>query len=128
MAPFLSGFEKVQYPKLILHQADKSLIYTLFRLLQPINADPPIEVTLLPITTLSRLLQSRNAYTPIEVTASGIVTLSRELDAQIVCEGVETQKDVNLMKEIGAFVAQGFFYSRPIPEEEFEALLNVGNV
>ena len=58
----------------------------------------------------------------------GIVTLSRELDAQIVCEGVETQKDVNLMKEIGAFVAQGFFYSRPIPEEEFEALLNVGNV
>ena len=58
----------------------------------------------------------------------GIVTLSEELDAQIVCEGVETQKDVNLMKEIGAFVAQGFFYSRPIPEEEFEALLNVGNV
>ena len=58
----------------------------------------------------------------------GIVTLSRELDAQIVCEGVETQKDVNLMKEIGAFVAQGFFYSRPIPEEEFEVLLNVGNV
>jgi len=57
----------------------------------------------------------------------GIVTLSRELDAQVVCEGVETQKDVNLMKEIGAFVAQGFFYSRPIPEEEFEALLKVGN-
>ena len=58
----------------------------------------------------------------------GIVTLSRELDAQIVCEGVETQKDVNLMKEIGAYVAQGFFYSKPIPEEEFEALLNVGNI
>ena len=56
----------------------------------------------------------------------GIVTLSEELDAQIVCEGVETQKDVNLMKEIGAFVAQGYFYSKPIPEEEFEALLNEG--
>ena len=54
----------------------------------------------------------------------GIVTLSEELDAQIVCEGVETQKDVNLMKEIGAFVAQGYFYSKPIPEEEFEVLLN----
>lgn len=56
----------------------------------------------------------------------GIVTLSEELDAQIVCEGVETQKDVNLMKEIGAFVAQGYFYSKPIPEDEFDALLNVG--
>ena len=58
----------------------------------------------------------------------GIVTLSRELDAQIVCEGVETQKDVNLMKEIGAFVAQGYFYSKPIQEDKFEELLNVGNI
>ena len=58
----------------------------------------------------------------------GIVTLSEELDAQIVCEGVETQKDVNLMKEIGAFVAQGYFYSKPIPEEDFETLLNEGYI
>ena len=58
----------------------------------------------------------------------GIVTLSRDLDAQIVCEGVETQKDVNLMKEIGAFVAQGYFYSKPIPEEDFETLLNEGYI
>ena len=58
----------------------------------------------------------------------GIVTLSKDLDAQIVCEGVETQKDVNLMKEIGAFVAQGYFYSKPIPEEDFETLLNEGNI
>ena len=56
----------------------------------------------------------------------GIVKLSEDLDAQIICEGVETQKDVNLMKEIGAFIAQGYFYSKPIPEEEFETLLNVG--
>jgi len=56
----------------------------------------------------------------------GIVKLSEDLDAQIICEGVETQKDVNLMKEIGAFIAQGYFYSKPIPVEEFETLLNVG--
>lgn len=56
----------------------------------------------------------------------GIVTLSEDLDAQVVCEGVETQKDVQLMEEIGAFVAQGYYYSRPIPEEEFEEKLNNG--
>ncbi len=49
----------------------------------------------------------------------GIVNLSEELDAQIVCEGVETEADVALMREIGAYVAQGYFYSKPIPEEEF---------
>ena len=56
----------------------------------------------------------------------GIVTLSEELDTQVVCEGVETQKDVCLMEEIGAYVAQGYYYSKPVPEEEFEAMLHAG--
>lgn len=50
----------------------------------------------------------------------GIVKLAEELEAQVVCEGVETQADVSLMHEIGAYVAQGYFYSRPVPEQEFE--------
>lgn len=53
----------------------------------------------------------------------GIVKLSEELDAQIVCEGVETELDVDLMKEIGAYVAQGYFYSKPVPEADFEEKL-----
>lgn len=56
----------------------------------------------------------------------GIVTLSEELDTQVVCEGVETKKDVRLMKEIGAYVAQGYFYSKPVSEQEFEEILNSG--
>ena len=54
----------------------------------------------------------------------GIVKLGTELEAQIVCEGVESETDIDLMKEIGAYVAQGYFYSRPVPETEFEAKLN----
>ena len=53
----------------------------------------------------------------------GIVKLGEELEAQIVCEGVETEADVNLMKEIGAYVAQGYFYSKPVPEVDFEEKL-----
>lgn len=56
----------------------------------------------------------------------GIVTLSEELDAQVVCEGVETEKDVHLMEEIGSYIAQGYYYSKPIPENEFELILNEG--
>ena len=54
----------------------------------------------------------------------GIVNLGKELKAQIVCEGVETDDDVALMREIGAYVAQGYHYSKPIPEEEFEKKLD----
>ena len=54
----------------------------------------------------------------------GIVNLGKELNAQIVCEGVETDNDVELMREIGAYVAQGYRYSKPIPEDEFEKKLD----
>ena len=57
----------------------------------------------------------------------GIVSLGRDLDAQIVCEGVETDDDVELMREIGAYVAQGYRYYRPIPEEEFEQNLDASS-
>lgn len=56
----------------------------------------------------------------------GIVKLAHELSVQVVCEGVETDEDVTLMGEIGASVAQGFFYSRPVPAEEFEEKLGTG--
>ena len=58
----------------------------------------------------------------------GIVTLSEELNAQVVCEGVETTKDVHLMEEIGAYVAQGYFYSKPVSEDVFEDMLEIGYV
>lgn len=53
----------------------------------------------------------------------GIVKLTEELDAQIVCEGVETEDDIHLMEEIGAYVAQGYYYSKPVDEETFEQML-----
>ena len=53
-----------------------------------------------------------------------IVKMSEDLDFEIVCEGVETQVDVDLMKEVHAYVAQGYYYSKPIPQEDFELKLD----
>lgn len=53
-----------------------------------------------------------------------IVDLAEDLGAQIVCEGVETEADVELMREIGANVAQGYRYAKPAPEDEFERRLS----
>lgn len=52
-----------------------------------------------------------------------IVRLADTLDTQVVCEGVENEEDVKLMTEIGAYVAQGFYYARPVPGEIFESKL-----
>lgn len=73
----------------------------------------------------SFLLNQDNPERQVKI-MRGIVRLSDELEAQVVCEGVETEKDVNLMKEIGAYVAQGYYYSRPVPQDEFEEKLTLG--
>ena len=54
-----------------------------------------------------------------------IVKLTNDLEAQVVCEGVENAEHVYLMKEIEAYIAQGYFYARPMPEAEFEEHLDL---
>ncbi len=71
----------------------------------------------------SFLLNNENRMRQVKV-MKNIINLAQDLDAQVVCEGVETQKDTELMMEIGAYVAQGYHYSKPVPEEVFERKLD----
>ncbi len=48
------------------------------------------------------------------------VRMARELGVSVVCEGVEFDEDVELMHQIDAFIAQGYKYSQPEPEDKFE--------
>lgn len=70
----------------------------------------------------SFLLNNENRVRQVKI-MKNIVNLAQDLDAQVVCEGVETEKDTELMMEIGAYVAQGFRYCKPVPEYVFEEKL-----
>lgn len=48
-----------------------------------------------------------------------VVVMAKELNMKIVCEGVETEEQVNFLREIGCDIIQGYFYSKPIPLSEF---------
>ena len=67
----------------------------------------------------SFLLNNENRVRQVKI-MKNIVNLAQDLDAQVVCEGVENENDTELMMEIGAYVAQGYRYSKPVPEEVFE--------
>ncbi len=71
----------------------------------------------------SFLLNQKDRARQVKIMKS-IVDLADELGSQIVCEGVETDADVELMREIGACVAQGYRYSKPVSEESFEERLS----
>lgn len=70
----------------------------------------------------SFLLNNENRTRQVQI-MKNIVNLAKDLEAQVVCEGVETQNDTELMMEIGAYVAQGYRYCKPVPEREFEGML-----
>ena len=56
-----------------------------------------------------------------------MLEMAQSLHLPIVIEGVETNEQANMLRQMGARYAQGFLYYRPMPVKDFEALLDGGN-
>lgn len=54
---------------------------------------------------------------------SSVVRMAKWLGLPVIAEGVETMEQADFLKSIGCDDIQGYLYSRPLPEEEFEKLL-----
>ena len=54
---------------------------------------------------------------------TSVVRMAKWLGIPVVVEGVETQTQVDFLKSIGCDNIQGFYYSRPLPEGEFEEFI-----
>jgi EAL domain-containing protein (putative c-di-GMP-specific phosphodiesterase class I) len=52
-----------------------------------------------------------------------IINMAKRLKLQVVAEGVESQPQITYLKECGCDEFQGFYYSKPLPATEFEAML-----
>ena len=52
-----------------------------------------------------------------------IVGLARWMGLTVIAEGVETREQLERLREIGCDYVQGYFFSKPIPQKEFEELL-----
>ncbi len=52
------------------------------------------------------------------------ISMSRDIGLDIIAEGVETVDQAEFLQSCGCDTAQGFYYSKPIPEEEFDKRLN----
>lgn len=53
-----------------------------------------------------------------------VVHMADGLKLGIVAEGVETKEQIDLLKSIGCDQVQGYYYAKPMPEEDFFALLS----
>ncbi|NKF49712.1 EAL domain-containing protein [Shewanella sp. WXL01] len=74
----------------------------------------------LPITTMKIDRAFVNDLPDDNAIASTILMLGKQLNLDIVAEGIETQEQLDWLKEHDCPIGQGFFYSQPLPLEEFE--------
>ena len=55
-----------------------------------------------------------------------IIAMGHSMDKRIVAEGIETDAQFELMRELGCDEGQGYLFKHPVPAEDFEALLHDG--
>lgn len=71
---------------------------------------------------ISRLPEDREARGVVR----SIIGLAKEMGANTIAEGPETPEQVRFLRASGCDAAQGFYFSRPVPAEEFAELLRQG--
>lgn len=79
----------------------------------------PFDVLKIDRVFLSEFMESERGRKIIAHT----ISMSRDIGLNIIAEGVETGDQARFLKSCGCDTAQGFYYSKPVPVEEFDRRL-----
>ena len=52
------------------------------------------------------------------------IDMAKDLNLQVIAEGVETKEHVDFLKSSRCDVAQGYYFAKPMPLEEFDKLIS----
>lgn len=59
---------------------------------------------------------------------SHVIAMAQEMGLECIVEGVETAEQVKFLKQHNCFLAQGFFFDKPLAKMDFENRLNEASV
>ena len=79
----------------------------------------PIDVLKMDMKFIQNVDEDTRSFRLIEL----ILDIAGYLGVPVVAEGVETEHQMNLLKAAGCDFVQGYYFSRPLPAEEFEKLI-----
>ncbi|MCV6611762.1 MAG: EAL domain-containing protein, partial [Amphritea sp.] len=66
-----------------------------------------------------KLLHTSEAYD----LCKAIIDMAHNLNIKVIAEGIETEEQHRILKELGCDYGQGYLYSRPLVMAEFEKLM-----
>ena len=79
----------------------------------------PIDVLKLDMQFIKNITRSRKDYNLLLI----MMQIAEFLKVPTVAEGVETKEQYDMLKKAGCDIIQGYYFSKPLPAEEFEKLL-----
>ena len=80
----------------------------------------------LPVNTIKidkSFIEDENLNKRDEILLRNIIRMANELDIEVITEGVERTDQIELLKNVGCHLVQGFYYDKPMRKEAFEARL-----
>ena len=80
--------------------------------------DMPVDVLKIDMVFLGKTDDHKKS----KIILNSIVDMANNLDMPQITEGVETKEQFEMLKEMGCKLFQGYFFSKPVPLEEFEKL------
>ena len=63
----------------------------------------------------------------IKPVLSGMVDIIHDMNLKVVVEGIETKNQLEVMEAMGVDFIQGYYFSKPIPENDFLDYLKKNN-
>lgn len=103
----------------ILSMDDFGVGYSSLSLLK----DLPIDIVKLD----KEFLQKNIVSDKERIVIQGFVNIAHNLHLHVVSEGVETQEQAQMLKEIGCEMVQGYLFAKPMPLADFEQELDKTN-
>ena len=79
----------------------------------------PIDVLKMDMKFIQNVAVDKRAFRLVEL----ILEIARYLGVPVVAEGVETETQIELLRTALCDLVQGYYFSRPLPPEEFEELI-----
>lgn len=118
------------YPQILLSTINKLRAYGFTILMDDFGSgysslntlkDLPIDVLKIDMNFMSDFSVSDKATNIL----ASIVRMAKWLDMPCIAEGVETELQVDFLKSIGCENIQGYYFSRPLPRDDFEKIIDL---
>lgn len=83
-------------------------------------SEMPVDILKLDMKFIRNIHTSSKDLRMVEL----VIDIARYLELTVVAEGVENKEQFDLLKDAGEDVIQGYYFSKPVPPQEFETFID----